>query len=189
MIKAILISALLAASPLAAAPHDMGNSSDLAKKVKDYLVIVNRDSSDINFYEMSTGKSNRVFLGKYANPHMAVITPDYRSVVVTGQGTNMIYVVDTESLKVRASFPGHGEPFANVDEVIRANLEQAEQRSTRLIEELRQDGAITLYELAERMYPRALRRRFWQIVATIQGQLDVLEEAGQAAYAEGRWSV
>ncbi|MBK7724464.1 MAG: MBL fold metallo-hydrolase [Dehalococcoidia bacterium] len=86
-------------------------------------------------------------------------------------------------------FPGHGEPFANVDEVIRANLEQAEQRSARLIEELRQDGAITLYELAERMYPRALRRRFWQIVATIQGQLDVLEEAGQAAYAEGRWSI
>ncbi len=85
-------------------------------------------------------------------------------------------------------YPGHGEPFENVHEVIAANLEQAAQRSLRLLEELRLDGSITLYGLAERMYPRALRRRFWQIVATIQGQLDVLAEAGQAAYADGRWS-
>lgn len=108
--KKIFLIALLAASPLFAAHDPASMDSDLAKKVRDYLVIVNRDSSDINFYEMSTGKSNRVFLDKYANPHMAVITPDYRSVVVTGQGTNMIYVLDTESLKVRASFKAHGEP-------------------------------------------------------------------------------
>jgi YVTN family beta-propeller protein len=41
---------------------------------------------------------------------MAVISPDFRSVVVTGQGTNKIYIIDTESMKVRASFNGHGEP-------------------------------------------------------------------------------
>src|SRR5262245_16940582 len=111
MKKALILGMLLAASSLAAAPHSMaGGDSHLAKRLKHYLVIVNRDSSDINCYEMGTGKSNRVFLDQYANPHMAVITPDFRSVVVTGQGTNMIYVIDTESLKVRAKFPGHGEP-------------------------------------------------------------------------------
>ncbi len=108
--KKFLLGALLAASPLYAADHNMEMGGDLAKKVKDYLVIVNRDSSDINFYSLSTGKHNKVFLEKYANPHMAVITPDFRSVVVTGQGTNKIYIIDTEGLKVRASFNGHGEP-------------------------------------------------------------------------------
>lgn len=108
--RALILSALLATSPLAAA-HDMSKmGGDLAERVKDYLVIVNRDSSDVNFYSMREGKSHRVFLDKFANPHMAVITPDFRSVVVTGQGTNMIYVIDTETLKVRAQFPGHGEP-------------------------------------------------------------------------------
>lgn len=108
--KSLLFSAFLAASTLGAAPHAMHGGGDLAARVKDYLVIVNRDSSDINFYSLSTGKHNKVFLEKSANPHMAVITPDYRSVVVTGQGTNKIYVIDTESMKVRASFNGHGEP-------------------------------------------------------------------------------
>lgn len=108
--RALILSALLAAAPLKAA-HDMSKmKGDLAERVKDYLVIVNRDSSDINFHELSTGKEHRVFLEKFANPHMAVITPDYRSVVVTGQGTNKVYVIDTESMKVRASFNAHGEP-------------------------------------------------------------------------------
>ena len=35
-----------------------------------------------------------------------------------------------------------------------------------------------VYALAERLYPRALRRRFWQIAATVQGHLDSLEAAG-----------
>lgn len=109
--KKIILSLLLAASPLAAAPHShSGGDSDLATRVKDYLVIVNRDSSDVNFYSLAQKKNNKVFLDQYANPHMAVITPDYRSVVVTGQGTNMIYVLDTATLKVRSKFPGHGEP-------------------------------------------------------------------------------
>ena len=84
-------------------------------------------------------------------------------------------------------YPGHGEPFEHVAEVIAANLSQAEQRTERLAEELRAAGPATVYELAERMYPRALRRRFWQIISTVQGHLDVLAEAGRAEFADGRW--
>lgn len=59
--KNILLSLLLLASPLFVAKHDMGAmDGDLARKVRDYLVIVNRDSNDVNFYELSTGKHNRV---------------------------------------------------------------------------------------------------------------------------------
>ena len=45
----------------------------------------------------------------------------------------------------------------------------------------------TVYHLAERLYPRALRRRFWQIISTIQGHLDVLAEAGQVVEEGHRW--
>ena len=85
-------------------------------------------------------------------------------------------------------YPGHGEPFANVSEVIAANLEQARIRSERLYEDLRAGGPAPLYVIAERMYPRALRRRFWQIISTIQGQLDVLAEARLATCTDGSWS-
>lgn len=85
-------------------------------------------------------------------------------------------------------YPGHGDPFANVSEVIAANLDQARIRSERLYDDLRGGGPATLYAIAERIYPRALRRRFWQIISTIQGQLDVLAEAGRATCDDGLWS-
>lgn len=85
-------------------------------------------------------------------------------------------------------YPGHGEPFERVAEVIDANLGQAEQRTARVHEALRENGGATLYELAEALYPRALRKRFWQIISTVQGHLDVLEEAGLAATSGGRWA-
>lgn len=84
-------------------------------------------------------------------------------------------------------YPGHGEPFDNVAEVVDANLAQAEQRTARLREMLRESPGTTVYGLAEALYPRALRRRFWQIIATVQGHLDILEEAGEAVIHEGSW--
>lgn len=96
--------------------------------------------------------------------------------------------LDTRQPPPAHCFPGHGEPFDNVPEVIEENLRQAHQRSERLYESLREEGPATVYAIAERLYPRALRRRFWQIIATIQGHLDTLEEAGRARYDGGRWS-
>lgn len=86
-------------------------------------------------------------------------------------------------------FPGHGEPFDHVNAVIDANLQQAEQRTERVREALIERGGGTVWELAEAIYPRAVRRRFWQIISTIQGHLDVLEEQGRAASDDGRWVV
>jgi glyoxylase-like metal-dependent hydrolase (beta-lactamase superfamily II) len=85
-------------------------------------------------------------------------------------------------------YPGHGEPFDNVAEVIASCLAQVEQRSQRLLATLREHGAATVYDLAGALYPRALNRRFWQIVATVQGQLDLLEGQGVAICHEHRWS-
>jgi glyoxylase-like metal-dependent hydrolase (beta-lactamase superfamily II) len=84
-------------------------------------------------------------------------------------------------------YPGHGEPFDNVTEVIDQNVSQIEQRTGRVLSELRDAGEATVHSLAERLYPRALQRRWWQIVATVQGHLDLLAEQGRARADEGVW--
>jgi glyoxylase-like metal-dependent hydrolase (beta-lactamase superfamily II) len=85
-------------------------------------------------------------------------------------------------------FPGHGEPFGEIVTVIDVNLAQAEQRVERTLAILREGGPATLYAVAEGLYPRAVRRRFWQIVATAQGLLDELEARGEAVFEDGRWA-
>lgn len=108
--KALILASILAVSPLHAA-HDMADmKGDLAQRVKNYLLIVNRDSSDINFMELDTKKFHKVPLDKFAGPHMAMITPDGRSAVVTGLKNSTIYVIDMEKMAVRARIPAHGEP-------------------------------------------------------------------------------
>lgn len=94
-----------------------------------------------------------------------------------------------QRLESTRCFPGHGEPFDNVADVIRLNLEQAEQRSKRIEEALKLLGEGTVYALSESLYPRALHRRFWQIIATVQGHLDLLAESGRARSARGRWTI
>lgn len=86
-------------------------------------------------------------------------------------------------------FPGHGEPFDDVGAVIEANIAQIEQRSERVAEQLSALGTTTLYGLCEALYPRALRRRFWQIIATVQGHCDLLEEEGRVRVVGGQYEV
>jgi hypothetical protein len=71
--------------------------------------------------------------------------------------------------------------------VIGQNLAQVEQRTERVLAELRDAGEATIHALSERLYPRALQRRWWQIVATIQGHVDLLAERGEARCDEEVW--
>jgi glyoxylase-like metal-dependent hydrolase (beta-lactamase superfamily II) len=82
-------------------------------------------------------------------------------------------------LDLTRCYPGHGEPFDDVRGAVLSNLLQVEQRSQRVLDALRAEGPTTLFGICERLYPRAVQRRFWQIAATVQGHLDLLEEAGQ----------
>ena len=84
-------------------------------------------------------------------------------------------------------WPGHGEPFSDVSRVIAENIAQIEQRTGRFQQLLAERGRANVYELCEAAYPRALRRRFWQIVATAQGHLDILEERGLARQTDGSY--
>jgi len=85
-------------------------------------------------------------------------------------------------------FPGHGEPFSNVADALDAAIAGIESRTERVLAELRRAGRGTAYSLAARAYPRALERRFWQVVPAIQGHLDLLEERGLVR-SEGSWYV
>jgi glyoxylase-like metal-dependent hydrolase (beta-lactamase superfamily II) len=90
-------------------------------------------------------------------------------------------------LDLTRCYPGHGQPFDDVATVIDQNLAQVEQRTERVLTELRDAGEARVHALAERLYPRALQRRWWQIVATIQGHLDLLAERGEARCDEEVW--
>lgn len=82
------------------------------------------------------------------------------------------------TLRPERCFPGHGEPFGDVTAAIETNLAAIERRSERAFADLRRLGQASVYALAAALYPRALERRFWQIIATVQGHLDLLESAG-----------
>jgi glyoxylase-like metal-dependent hydrolase (beta-lactamase superfamily II) len=86
-------------------------------------------------------------------------------------------------------FPGHGEPFDDVRETIEANIAQVEQRGERVAEAIAKTGRCSLYSLCEAMYPRAFRRRFWQIASTVQGHLDLLEDEGRVRVVNGLYEV
>lgn len=83
-----------------------------------------------------------------------------------------------EALGFGRCFPGHGEAFGSVSNVIAANLDQIEQRTDRVYASLKADGPARVFEVAERLYERAARRRFWQVVAVVQGHIDLLQEEG-----------
>lgn len=92
-------------------------------------------------------------------------------------------------MRFERCFPGHGQPFSNVAQVVEANLAQVEQRTEKVAEMLGALGKASVYGLSEAIYPRAVRRRFWQIAATIQGHLDLLEAAGRVRAIEGGYEI
>ena len=108
MMKALLLSLLTAVAPLRA--HDMSDMTDAVKKAASYCLIINRDSADVNLYDMAGAKNNRIALDPYAAPHMGMISPDGKVLVVSGSGNNTIYLIDMASMKITARVRAYGEP-------------------------------------------------------------------------------
>ncbi|MGE0570799.1 MAG: MBL fold metallo-hydrolase [Dehalococcoidia bacterium] len=85
-------------------------------------------------------------------------------------------------------YPGHGEPFDAVAQSIESNIVAIDSRTERVFDCLRENGPISLYALCDRLYPRALQRRFWQILPTVLGHLDVLDAEGRALQDGSLWA-
>lgn len=88
------------------------------------------------------------------------------------------------SLPIRHCYPGHGGEIADPLALIDANLTAIDERSQRVEEAVRAAPGATAYSVAAALYPRALGRRFWQILATIQGNLDLLEDVAAIRQVE-----
>jgi glyoxylase-like metal-dependent hydrolase (beta-lactamase superfamily II) len=84
-------------------------------------------------------------------------------------------------------YPGHGPAFEGVEDAIQRNIATIEARTAKVEGALTRDEPQTLWSVCERLYRLAARRRPWQLLATVQGHLDVLEKRGAAAAAEGGW--
>ncbi|MEB3101965.1 MBL fold metallo-hydrolase [Ferviditalea candida] len=77
-------------------------------------------------------------------------------------------------------FPGHGEPFKELQPLIRRRLERIDDKAERL-ERLMKDAPKTAFQLAETMYPKEVERQFSLVMSEVIGLLDYLEASGRAA--------
>ena len=59
---------------------------------------------------MAKAKNNTIALDPYAAPHMGMISPDGKVLVVSGSGNNTIYLIDMASMKITARIKAYGEP-------------------------------------------------------------------------------
>ncbi|MFL2635960.1 MAG: MBL fold metallo-hydrolase [Tepidiformaceae bacterium] len=72
-------------------------------------------------------------------------------------------------------FPGHGSPFEDPNTRIKSALARIERRVTRIEKAIIKGIEPTAYALAQHLYPHAINTALWQLIATTQGCLDILE--------------
>ena len=87
MILALSATALAADAPVAPIPADL--------KGEDLLVVTNRDSNDLTLIDWRKETIvGRRRLGCVCNPHMAMLTPDGKTLVTMGTALDKIFVMD-----------------------------------------------------------------------------------------------
>ncbi|MBX6394540.1 MAG: MBL fold metallo-hydrolase, partial [Alicyclobacillaceae bacterium] len=85
-------------------------------------------------------------------------------------------------------YPGHGNPFRGVAELVDRRMEGYERRCSQLLEWLR-ERPLTIFELVRRMFPKLERSGFFLGVSEIVGHLDLLQIRGEVHVEErkGIW--
>jgi YVTN family beta-propeller protein len=95
-----------------------------ASDPRNTVFVVNRDSSDIAMIDLRTDRVvGRIALGELVEPHMAMVTPDGKRLVVAGTGRNEVILVDLATLGLEARIPvGAGPEHLDVSEDSRTAL-------------------------------------------------------------------
>lgn len=78
-----------------------GSDSKKSFDPKSVVFVTNRDSSDVTVIDMKTDKIiERIAIGNFANPHMAVATNDGKLLLATGTNANFVAIIDLETRNV-----------------------------------------------------------------------------------------
>ncbi|WP_099158436.1 MBL fold metallo-hydrolase [Virgibacillus ndiopensis] len=82
-----------------------------------------------------------------------------------------------QSLGIRTVYPGHGEIFTNVDELIPVRIEKQEQRAAKVLHMLTEKEQ-TPFEICEKLFPKHIDDELDLTMSETIGQLDFLESEG-----------
>ncbi|WP_106497254.1 MBL fold metallo-hydrolase [Lentibacillus sp. Marseille-P4043] len=81
-------------------------------------------------------------------------------------------------LGITTVYPGHGDIFSNVDELIPMRLAKQEQRANKVLHML-QEKEQTPFEVCQQLFPRKYESELDLTMSETIGQLDFLEEEGK----------
>lgn len=92
-------------------------------------------------------------------------------------------VAALRTLPVQRIHPGHGETVDDPSKLF-ARFEEHHARRARRVRAALEDGPLSTYGVAKRMFPRLPPRRLSQAVTEVLGHLDLLVEQGAVAFVE-----
>ncbi|GGB34349.1 MBL fold metallo-hydrolase [Virgibacillus dakarensis] len=81
-------------------------------------------------------------------------------------------------LGVNTVYPGHGEIFSNVDELIPMRMKKQEQRAKKVFDIL-QEKEQTPFAICQQLFPKKFEEQLDLTISETIGQLDFLEEEGK----------
>lgn len=111
----------------------------------------------------------------------AIIEPPPRDGV--GRPRTLVQYMDAlrrvAALPIQLALPGHGQPFVDVQALVRRRIHMHEERLQHILQRLRERPA-TVFELAQAMFAPGDGEQLILAVSEVQGHLDVLEAREQA---------
>ncbi|MCI0528407.1 MAG: hypothetical protein L0Y56_13285 [Nitrospira sp.] len=101
-ITASFVCLILANLSVSWAAQQNNTSTDLSSyDPKTLVMVTNRDSSDVAVIDSKTNEViARIFLGAFANAHMAMLTNDGKKLLVTATGRDRFLIVDLATQKI-----------------------------------------------------------------------------------------
>ncbi|MFD1360625.1 MBL fold metallo-hydrolase [Lentibacillus salinarum] len=82
-----------------------------------------------------------------------------------------------QSLDIQTVYPGHGDIFSDVNEIIPIRLQKQEQRANK-VHQLLLENAQTPFDLCEQIFPKQYENQLSLTMSETIGQLDYLEDEG-----------
>jgi glyoxylase-like metal-dependent hydrolase (beta-lactamase superfamily II) len=86
-------------------------------------------------------------------------------------------------LPLKTIYPGHGEPYSNHTDLIKARLQEQEKRCEQILAILATNRK-SIFEICTVMYPRLKGKTVFLGLSQIQGHLDLLEERQQVCFTQ-----